>query len=301
MSHTVTVAVGVDGSPESLAAADWAAREAVLRAAVLRVVHAGEQQPHAYVPFAGEAVPAPGADLSARMLREVAAALRHRHPGLRITAEQVDGQPTRVLRAAAEEGELLVLGSRGLGPAAGFLLGSVSSAVVARVERPVVLVRPSAGVTAQHGADASETAPYREIVLGLDLNNPHDAVLGFAFGAASRRGADLRVVHGCSRPAYPVDVAGAPEERPGSEPPELLRVMLIDTLRPWREKFPDVEVADEAVVGQAGSHLADASRNASLVVVGRKSRHALLGPHIGPVTNAVLHHSAAPVAVVPHD
>lgn len=51
MSRTVTV--GLDGSPESLAAADWAAREALLRAAPLRLVHAGEQQPHAHVPFAG--------------------------------------------------------------------------------------------------------------------------------------------------------------------------------------------------------------------------------------------------------
>ncbi|MFD5256340.1 universal stress protein [Streptomyces bobili] len=67
MSRTVTV--GVDGSPESLAAADWAAREAVLHGAELRVVHAGEQQPHAYVPFAGEAVAPPGADRSASMLR----------------------------------------------------------------------------------------------------------------------------------------------------------------------------------------------------------------------------------------
>lgn len=36
------VAVGVDGSPESLAAADWAAREAVLRGLPLRIVHALE-------------------------------------------------------------------------------------------------------------------------------------------------------------------------------------------------------------------------------------------------------------------
>ncbi|MFK4104276.1 universal stress protein [Streptomyces sp. NPDC019531] len=62
-----------------------------------------------------------------------------------------------------------------------------------------------------------------------------------------------------------------------------------------------VEVTEEAVIGQAGPHLADASRNASLVVVGRKNRHASLGPHIGPVAHEVLHHASAPVVVVPHD
>ncbi|MFF1323610.1 universal stress protein [Streptomyces chartreusis] len=45
----------------------------------------------------------------------------------------------------------------------------------------------------------------------------------------------------------------------------------------------------------------DASRDAALVVVGRRSRRAQIGGHVGPVTHALLHHAAAPVAVVPHD
>lgn len=48
------------------------------------------------------------------------------------------------------------------------------------------------------------------------------------------------------------------------------------------------------------NHLVDASRKASLVVVGRKIRRSPIGAHIGPVTHAVLHHSTAPVAVVAH-
>lgn len=68
-----TVTVGLDGSDESLASADWAAREAGMREIPLRVVHAGEQQPHSYVPFAGEPVPPPGADRSAHLLREARA------------------------------------------------------------------------------------------------------------------------------------------------------------------------------------------------------------------------------------
>jgi hypothetical protein len=50
MSRTVTV--GLDCSTESLAATDWAAREAVLRVAPLCLDHACGQQPYAYVPFA---------------------------------------------------------------------------------------------------------------------------------------------------------------------------------------------------------------------------------------------------------
>ncbi|MDX2784964.1 universal stress protein, partial [Streptomyces caniscabiei] len=43
MSRTVTV--GIDGSPESLAAAAWAAREARLRALPLRLVNVWEMVP----------------------------------------------------------------------------------------------------------------------------------------------------------------------------------------------------------------------------------------------------------------
>ncbi|MGW2826127.1 universal stress protein [Streptomyces sp. NPDC001443] len=44
MARTVTV--GPDGSNEGLDASEWAAREAAMHEIRLRVVHAGEQQPH---------------------------------------------------------------------------------------------------------------------------------------------------------------------------------------------------------------------------------------------------------------
>ncbi|WP_372447978.1 universal stress protein [Streptomyces smyrnaeus] len=39
---------------------------------------------------------------------------------------------------------------------------------------------------------------------------------------------------------------------------------------------------------------------ASLLVVGRRVRRPALGPRLGPVTQAALHHATPPVAVVPH-
>jgi nucleotide-binding universal stress UspA family protein len=286
MSRTVTVAL--DGSSESIAAADWAAREALLHAIPLRIVHAGDQPPYAYVPFAGEAVPPPDADRIGSMLADAEASLTRRHPGLDVTVERLAGRPAEALPEESGEADVLVLGSRGLGRAAGYLLGSVASAVVTRAEGPVVLVRAGASAADEHrrdaGGAAAETTPYRDVVLGLQLRDrPADAVLEYAFDAASRRAATLRVVHGW-----------VPEEEPGD-------AMSAEVLRPWREKYPDVEVIEETVVGTPGTHLADASRSASLVVVGRRTRLAPVGPHIGPVLDALLRHSAAPVAVVPHD
>ncbi|MFI1354455.1 universal stress protein [Streptomyces sp. NPDC020898] len=297
MSRTVTV--GLDGSNESLAAAEWAALEAAMCGIPLRVVHAGEQQPHEYVPFAGERVPPPGADRSARLLVEAKARLAHRHSGVQVTAEQIAGHPVNALIAAAGKAEVLVLGSRGLGRMAGVMLGSVALAVVARAERPVVLVRPAEDTGQERRPDVFEESdratPYRDVVLGLDLRAPDDHVLEFAFDAAARRVTRLRVIHGwggvISSSAFAGD--GGPA-RDG-------QTVAAGVLRPWRDKFPGVEVAEEAVIGDAGAHLVDASHDASLIVVGRRNRTGSLGSHIGPVACTVLQHAVAPVAVVPHD
>jgi nucleotide-binding universal stress UspA family protein len=60
-------------------------------------------------------------------------------------------------------------------------------------------------------------------------------------------------------------------------------------------------VKGESRFGPAAEHIVEASHQASLVVVGRRVRRSPLGAHIGSVTHAVLHHAAAPVAVVAHD
>ncbi|MGQ4388673.1 universal stress protein [Streptomyces sp. SAS_270] len=49
--------VGLDGSTQSIAAADWAAREAEQREASLRLVHAWEPQPRTCTPLAGAFAP----------------------------------------------------------------------------------------------------------------------------------------------------------------------------------------------------------------------------------------------------
>ncbi|MFF7645831.1 universal stress protein [Streptomyces canus] len=300
-----TVVLGLDGSRESRAAADWAAREALLRDASLRLVHAWQPRPVASAAFAGVSLSSLYTDLqgwSSRLLRETQAQLTRRYPGLDVSTEQRSEQAIPVLLAAAEQGELLVLGSRGLGGVAGFLLGSVTLAVVARSRQPLVLVRGGKHAENEHLPDASGaagvTTPYRDVVLGLDLRDPHDTVTGFAFDAAARRAAGLRVVHGWNPPAL-VD-HGAFDAIVQTELIGSMRGALDEVLAPWRQKYPGVEVTAQAVIGKAGSHLVEASRDASLVVVGRAASHTAVGARIGPVTHAVLHHAAAPVAVVPH-
>nr|WSY51045.1 universal stress protein [Streptomyces sp. NBC_00886] len=298
-----SVVAGLDGSPESRAAAEWAARETELRGLPLKIVHVWEPVPD---PLAQ--APLMGAETqqhwSERIPREASEGLRKRHPGVDVTVQQVTGTPGDALVDAAKDAELLVLGSRGLSGVGGFLVGSVGLSVIAHSKRPVVLVRAGEQAADEHEMDPagipSATTPYRPVVLGLDADHPADAVIEFAFDEAARRGTSLRVVYGWNLPPYysyglAMD-AGLHEELSREETDALT-----EALRPWRQKHPDIEVVLEPSVGSAAGHLVDASHEASLVVVGRRIRRSVIGAHIGPVAHGVLHHSTAPVAVVAHD
>ncbi|MFF1723293.1 universal stress protein [Streptomyces sviceus] len=300
---TRTVTVGLDGSSESRAAAEWAAREAQVLGLPLKLVHVWEPAPApmAQAPLLGAETHQHWAE---RIPREAAEGVRLRHPGLEVATEQLSGHPADMLADAARDAELLVLGSRGLSGIGGFMVGSVALSAVAHAERPVVLVRAGEQAADEHERDPagipSAATPFRPVVLGLDIESPDEELIAFAFAAAARRSTSLRVVHAWNPPPYYAYGLSVDLELHG----ELARreaTTLAEVLRPWHKKFPDVEVTEESSYGSPGNHLVDASREASLVVVGRRIRRAALGAHIGPVTHAVLHHSTAPVAVVPHN
>ncbi|CAL9283172.1 universal stress protein [Streptomyces olindensis] len=301
MSRTITV--GLDGSSESRAAAEWAAREAKLRGLALRLVHVWQPvpEPMAQAPLLGAET---HQHWTERIPREAAAGLRLRHPGVEVSTEQCSGNAAEALCSAAEESALLVLGSRGMSGLGGFLVGSVGQAVLAHAELPVVLVRAGEQAADEHEMDPtgipSAAAPYRPVVLGLDTGRPDEGLIEFAFDAAVRRATSLRAVHGWNPPPY---YAYGLSADPGFHDTlaQSEAAGLAEVLGPWRRKFPDVEVLEESRHGSPALHLIDASREASLVVVGRRVRRNPLGVHIGPVTHAVLHHATAPVAVVPHD
>ncbi|GAA1570514.1 universal stress protein [Streptomyces globosus] len=278
---TAQVTVGVDGSPESLAAVAWAAREAVLRDVPLQLLHVQAEA------RASE----PDGDCAALLAAAVERA-RREAGAQQVDARCVRGRPEKVLGGAADESELTVLGSRGLGALGGFLAGSVSLGVVATARHPVVLVRAPDG--------GAGPAPDGGIVAGVDLAHHSDRLLGFAFTEAARRGGALHVLHCWSLP--PVYVyAGVMDPHIGDELGQRAAEALEVLLEPWRRTYSGVRVSHEAVTGAAGARLVDAAKGAALLAVGRRTRKVPLGPHVGPVAHAAVHHSPAPVAVVPLD
>ncbi|MER6221279.1 universal stress protein [Streptomyces sp900105755] len=300
MSRTVTV--GLDGSPESRAAAEWAAREALLRGLPLKVVHVAEPGPVlvSQAPLVG---PETGQHWTRQIPGEAAEGLRLRHPGLEVLTEQLTGLVPDALCEAADSAELLALGSRGFGGIGGFVVGSVSLAVVARVARPVVLVREGEQAADEHRMDPagvpSAATPFRPVVLALDVDHPDGTLLEFAFDAAARRETPLRV--GSAWPETATSSYRFPGDAELQDDLERShRTALAEALRPWRQKFPRVDVIEASRCGSAAQVVVGAARDASLAVVGRRIRTGSLGAHIGHVTHAALHHTGAPVGVVAH-
>ncbi|MFI5688037.1 universal stress protein [Streptomyces sp. NPDC051636] len=294
------IAAGIDGSPESLAAAHWAAQEALRRGVALSLVHAWHPhvRPAPYVPLDSTEH-----GWAEHLLQEAVDSVRAAHPTLVVAGRLMCDSPVSALLAAAGEAELLVLGSLGLGRTAGFVTGSVSQRVVGRAPCPVVLVRAGRSAADEHlpavdgvAPDEIPETPYRAVVVGLDVTHPCDELITFAFEAARRRHTELRVVHAFKAPS--AGTASTPV--PGPQRLAAAEHALVTTLRPWCEKYPEVPVTETVVAGRAGAELVRASVGAGLVVVGRRTGGGRLGAHTGPVTHAVLHHAGCPVAVVPH-
>ncbi|SEL50644.1 universal stress protein [Streptacidiphilus jiangxiensis] len=282
--------VGFDGSKPSLAAAEWAATEATMTGAPLRLVLAhwphreGTPVPDAYVQLQNEAV-----DLLTRTVED----LRTRHLGLQVDYELLGGEAPTQLLHAAERGNTLVLGSRGTGGFAGLLLGSTALSVAARAEHPVVLVRDH----------ADPRLPRHGVVLGLEVGQDEVGqdtapVVEFALAEAERRRTALRIVHAWL-PSFWWALGPIP---PGEAERTAVRADVTEKLRtlvePLAEKYPDVKLHFDVRTGSAAHVLVDEAEHAALLVLGRRRHRAVSA--IGPAAHAAIHYGHSAVAIVPH-
>ncbi|WP_327068615.1 universal stress protein [Kitasatospora sp. NBC_01302] len=131
--------VGVDGSPVSQAAVDYAFEAASRRGAGLRAIFGL----HTASP---DQVDEHRAEQEARrVLAEATAGRAQVYPDVDVTHEVVRGHPVAVLSEASEHALALVVGTRGHGGFTGMLLGSVSQGVLHHARCPVVVVPGPSG------------------------------------------------------------------------------------------------------------------------------------------------------------
>ena len=136
------IVVGLDGSPGSLHALEWAYAQAALTGAELTAVHGW------IYPYAGSrtSVSEPRTDMQLDAMEELKTSLDSLEPRLsggpvHVHAKLVEQSPAEALLAEAGDADLLVVGSRGRGALRSALLGSVSRTVVHHATCPVAIIR----------------------------------------------------------------------------------------------------------------------------------------------------------------
>jgi nucleotide-binding universal stress UspA family protein len=293
---TLPVIAAVDGSEDSLRALEWAVLTALMRSVPLRVLHV--RQYPAWAP--PEFVAVDTADDP--VLDQVRARIEQRAGG-RPEVEYLSrvGSPGSVLAEVSTEASLLVVGSRGRGGFASLLLGSTGIAAARDAHCPVVVVpRPGRQVP----EDLTDASVGPRVVVGLGVDHAGDAALEFAFREAELRRLRLQAVTVYPWPpqmwAVPGEFSLPVIEEAGVAAET--RSLAEERLAPFRERHPRVDVDLAVDGGDAAGRLVAHSKDAELVVVGRHQRRLLVPTRmVGSVTQAVLLHAAAPVAVVvPH-
>jgi nucleotide-binding universal stress UspA family protein len=282
------IVAGTDGSEESLRAVDWAAREAALRGAPLRIVGTAELLPR-MSPHAG----ASGSRYDTvtdvldkdrdRALATAAERAAKAAAGVLIDTDELTGPTAQAITAAGSGALMLVLGSRGIGAFAALVLGSVSRYAASHASSPVVVVRDES------------PAPHDLVGVGIaDTESCRDA-LTFALEEASLRHAGLHAIHSWRTPQSEITRAGPIPTESGAQAAADAASQLAGLLDECRAKYPDVKVTHEVVHGHPGRALAGLSARTDLVVIGR--RPGTPGP--GSVRHALLNHAHGPVAIVP--
>lgn len=272
------IVVGVDGSPCSHTAVEWAARDAQMRNVALRVVQvvppvitAPEGWAFEYSRFQEaqkrEIVEHSYLVAQAHQIVEQAhkVALEASSSGraAQITGEVLHGQIVPTLANISRQVAMVVLGYRGQGAVAGALLGSVSSSLVRHAHGPVAVIpeepRPA-------------RPPHAPVVVGIDGSPTSGLAAEIAFDEASRRGVDLVALHAWSDMG-PLDfprLNWAPIEWRNLEDEQ--EKMLARRLSGWQDRYPDVVVHKVVVCERPAPRLLELAQTAQLVVVGSHGR-----------------------------
>jgi nucleotide-binding universal stress UspA family protein len=269
------VVVGVDGSPSSLEALDYAAEWAVRHQTSLRMVHA-LVPPRVMAPYSVVPVLEPAGDTRSAIdawLRELAGKAGREHPHLTgIQAIQTTGHPASVLIEQSRQAALTVVGRRGLGGFAELVLGSTSAHLATHGHGPIVIVPPE---QRPHGISDPVLACY-------DGSPAAVAALRFAADEAALRGVQLIVAH-----VYDGDQPAAKQ-------------LLIDAVAPWADDYTGNPIDLRPIHSQNHPQYAllEATRNAALTVVGARGHSGFASLLLGSVSRYLIHNAYGPVAVI---
>lgn len=292
MSDQQGIVVGVDGSPASMAAVEWAARDAELRNVPLKVVYV-------VVPLVvTEGWSEAAGDYAHFQQEQARQIVEHAHKvaveatssdrAAQVSTETFHAPVVPTLVELSKRADMVVVGSRGQGAVARALMGSVSSGVAHRAHCPVAVVH--------------DDVPFAEraqapVVVGIDGSSASELATQIAFDEASRRGVELVALHAWSDmgPLGLPRTNWAPIEWRNIKEQE--EALLAQRLAGWQEQYPDVVVRRVVVSDQPTPRLLEQAETAQLVVVGSHGRGGFPGMLLGSVSSAVANAAQIPVII----
>lgn len=286
MTDIRPVVAGVDGSPSSIEAAEYAAALAERRSAPLHLVHAYQRPLYGY-DVIGLPLPADSFDDERQRegtlatIRQLADRLRVEHPMLLdLEVEQVLDSPSVQLTKRSRDALVTVVGCRGIGGFAQLVLGSVSSQLAMHAQGPVIVVRPPVAV-----APGPEEPRLRRslgpVLACYDGSTSAEAALRFAACEAAARDVQLIVTH-----VYTGDDAEAEQ-------------LLVNAVKPWADDYEGRPIELRPYYSENTAYaLVEMSRNAALTVLGSRGRGGFAGLLLGSVSRTLVHHAYGPVAVI---
>lgn len=271
------VLVALDGSPAASAALPHARLVAAQLGAAVEIIHV----------ISPEGVVSP---MPERLLR----ALR---PGETLSIRLEDRAVARALleAAAASNVQLLVMTTHGRDVEPGRRLGRVAEEVIARTDRPILLIRPES-------VSVEAVRPLRRLLLPLDGTPATAAALSPATELAGRLGSAVDLLHvvspGASPPQEPGSI-GAPayvDQEQHEWPAWMSEVVerLATTLAHCPAGVPVCVHLRRGEIGEAIAHFA-AERQVDAIVLVRRSH---LEPGRARVLRAVLTHTPCPVVLL---
>jgi nucleotide-binding universal stress UspA family protein len=285
-ASSLPIIVGVDGSPASRVAVDWAARDAARRGADLKLVHV--LVPPAVMAFPEVPMP-PGFmewqdEEGRRLLDSAVKTVEEAGAQVEVSTDIVSGPAVPVLADLSSSAQMIVVGCRGHGALARGLLGSISTGLAHHAHCPVAII---------HDEDPMMPHPSKApVVVGVDGSPASENAVAIAFEQASFRGVDLLAVHAWSDTGV--------FEFPGADWSTLQAAgeqTLSERLAGWQERYPDVPVRRVVVADKPARQLLEQAESAQLLVVGSHGRGGIAGMLLGSVSTSVLHGARLPVII----
>lgn len=279
------ILVGVDGTARGRTALEWAVRRAERSGAPVTMLTVIDPR---QVREAGADAQAVCAEVG-RMLEALRAEVAAAHPAVSLEARVVEGGIVDTLVDAADEHDIVVLGSHH-GASIGETIGGAKGLRVS-----VSTQVPTAVVPADWDPEGGRTG----IMVGVGPDEASDAAVEFGVREALGSGEPLVLVSGWGLPEFlskPARAMGGGLDPVGDQ----FQRRLDERVAQIRAAHPELQVEGRAVEGSSPTRvLIDCAKDYHMLVLGTHSRTALGRALFGSVSHGVLLELPAPCVVVP--